>query len=66
MEFLSRKEEMARLQKALNKKEPSFVVVYGRRRLGKSTLIQKILGADDVLYIRNESEVTHRGCRYSF
>lgn len=60
MEFLDRKEEMARLQKALNKKEPSFVVVYGRRRLGKSTLIQKILGADDVFFMADKSDQTQQ------
>lgn len=44
MEFVDRIEEQKRLQKALNGEKAAFVVVYGKRRLGKSTLIKK--GAD--------------------
>lgn len=40
MEFLDRNEELAELKRVLgNKKASQFVVVFGRRRLGKSTLI---------------------------
>lgn len=41
MEFLDRKEELAELKRVLNPETPPrFVVIYGRRRLGKSTLTE--------------------------
>ncbi len=39
MEFVDRKEEQKKLRSALCGKDGAFVVVYGRRRLGKSTLL---------------------------
>ena len=51
MEFVDRIEEQKRLQKALNGEKAAFVVVYGRRRLGKSTLIKRVLTPNDVYYI---------------
>ena len=41
MNFVDRIEETARLRDALSREKSSLVVVYGRRRLGKSTLIKK-------------------------
>jgi len=43
MEFVDRKREISRLQKSLGRTKPQFVVVYGRRRIGKSTLIKKVM-----------------------
>ena len=40
--FVDREEEQVRLIDALRGKYSSFVAVYGRRRLGKSTLIKKV------------------------
>lgn len=55
MKFLDRKEEVAELQRALNSTVPSrFVVVYGRRRLGKSTLIKKVLDKGDIYYMAGD------------
>lgn len=52
MEFLDRKEEIAELKRVLNSSTPAkFVVVYGRRRLGKSTLIKKVLSSQDIYYM---------------
>lgn len=39
--FIGRKEELAKLKGLLKKKSASFVVVRGRRRIGKSRLIQE-------------------------
>ncbi len=42
MKFTDRNKEQERLKNVLERKEHSaFVVLYGRRRLGKSTLIKK-------------------------
>ena len=43
MEFVDRKKEFARLQKALQRENPQFIAVYGRRRIGKSTLIKRVM-----------------------
>jgi AAA+ ATPase superfamily predicted ATPase len=43
MEFVDRKKEFARLQTALQREKPQFIAVYGRRRIGKSTLIKKVM-----------------------
>lgn len=41
--FVGRQRELAVLQRELNGAKPSLVVVYGRRRVGKSTLILRAL-----------------------
>lgn len=60
MEFVDRIEKQKRLQKALNGEKSAFVVVYGRRRLGKSTLIKKVLTSNDVYYIADQTERAHQ------
>lgn len=55
MEFLDRKEELAELRRILSHDTPPrFVVVFGRRRLGKSTLIKKVLNSDDIYYMAGD------------
>ena len=56
MDFVDRIEERKRLRDALNGEKPSFVVVYGRRRLGKSTLIKNILMPEDIYYLADQTE----------
>lgn len=56
MKFLNRTEEQKRLSTALSSKSPSFVVVFGRRRIGKSTLIKKVLSPADVYYMADQTE----------
>lgn len=43
MEFVDRKREIKSLLRALGSEKKRFLVMYGRRRLGKSTLIKKVL-----------------------
>ena len=55
MKFLDRKEEIAELERVLNHDTPAkFVVVYGRRRLGKSTLIKRVLTPQDIFYMAGD------------
>ena len=56
MEFVDRIEEQQRLIKTLNSEKPTFIVVYGRRRLGKSTLIKKVITPNDVYYMADQTE----------
>lgn len=39
--FIDRKKELETLRKEYNRKEASFVVIYGRRRVGKTALIKE-------------------------
>ena len=55
MDFVDRIDEMARLKEALAREKAALVVVYGRRRLGKSTLIKKVLVDKDVYFIADRS-----------
>ncbi len=55
MDFLDRTEEIAELKRVLNPDTPpKFVVVFGRRRLGKSTLIKRVLNPGDVYYMAGD------------
>lgn len=55
MEFLDRKEEIAELERVLDySKPPKFVVVFRRRRLGKSTLIKRVLSPNDIYYMAGD------------
>ncbi len=55
MEFVDRTEEMAELGRVLaSDTPPRLVVVFGRRRLGKSTLIKHVMKAGDVYYMAGD------------
>ena len=51
MEFVDRIAETARLEAALSEEKSTLVVMYGRRRLGKSTLIKRVLSEGDVYFL---------------
>lgn len=60
MKFVDRTDETVRLKDALTRENASLVVVYGRRRLGKSTLIKKVLSDSDVYFLADRSEGQHQ------
>ena len=60
MKFIDRIDETARLKDALSREKFSLVVVYGRRRLGKSTLIKRVLSENDVYFLADRSEEQHQ------
>lgn len=60
MKFVDRTNEISRLQEALAKETASLVVLYGRRRLGKSTLIKRVLTDRDIYFLADRSEGTHQ------
>lgn len=57
MEFVDRKKELERLQKSLSREKPQFIVVYGRRRIGKSTLIKKVMNFErgDIYFLADKT-----------
>lgn len=60
MKFVDRIDETARLKDALSGKKSSLVVLYGRRRLGKSTLIKRVLSDNDIYFLADRSEGQHQ------
>lgn len=60
MRFVDRTDEKARLTAAFTGQKPTLTVVYGRRRLGKSTLIKRVLGGKDVYYLADRSDGSHQ------
>lgn len=60
MKFVDRIEETARLKDTLSREKSSLVVMYGRRRLGKSTLIKRVLSDSDVYFLADRSEGQHQ------
>lgn len=51
MNFYDRKKELEALNKILNTEEKRFTVLYGRRRIGKTSLIKKVYeNRDNFLY----------------
>lgn len=60
MKFVDRIEETARLKDTLSREKSSLVVMYGRRRLGKSTLIKRGLSDSDVYFLADRSKGQHQ------
>ena len=42
LEFINREKEIKRINNALSGQDVSFIVIYGRRRCGKSRLLQHV------------------------
>lgn len=60
MKFVDRKEETAILTRAFAREEPSLYVIYGRRRLGKSTLINRLMREDDIYFMADRADQTQQ------
>lgn len=60
--FVDRKNELEFLNKEYNKKESSLVILYGRRRIGKTSLIKEFGKNKDIIYFlaTEESEIQNR------
>lgn len=54
--FLNRQKEIREINKAIKGEAPAFIVIYGRRRCGKSTLLQNITGKQDVYFLADQRE----------
>ncbi|WP_457626249.1 AAA family ATPase, partial [Persephonella sp.] len=50
MKFINREKELQTLEKEYKKKNSSFIVIYGRRRTGKTTLIEKFIEDKPSIY----------------
>ncbi len=56
MKFFNREKEINRLTKAMEADSFRLIVIYGRRRLGKTRLLQQIARKDDIYYIADQQE----------
>ena len=56
MEFIGRTEEMRILQDQYDRTEHPFVIIKGRRRVGKSRLIREFCKDKDTLYFQADKE----------
>lgn len=56
MKFLNREKEQQRLINALSAVKPKLIIIYGRRRCGKSSLIKKILKPGDIYFMAQMSD----------
>lgn len=57
LSFLNRDREIQRIQRSIHSTQEShLLVIYGRRRLGKSTLLQHILREHDIYYLAPQSD----------
>jgi AAA+ ATPase superfamily predicted ATPase len=55
-DFVNRIREIERLSSALSVKTGKLIVIYGRRRCGKSTMIRKVLSLRDVYFLSDLRE----------
>lgn len=56
MKFIGRKNELSKLDEEYNW-DSSFVVIYGRRRVGKTTLIKEFLNKKTAFYFLATEEL---------
>lgn len=56
MEFVNRTRELERIKKAINSKENSLSILYGRRRIGKTRLLQQLENDDTIFFIADQRE----------
>jgi len=58
--FANRNEELEALRGAVSSDKPEFVVIYGRRRVGKTELLKQILQMrEDAIYFLGRDEAPH-------
>ena len=60
MNFVNRIEEQAQIRKIISAEKVGFIVVYGRRRCGKSTLLKRILTERDIYFMADQTESTQQ------
>ncbi|MDR2383310.1 MAG: ATP-binding protein [Prevotellaceae bacterium] len=65
MQIVNQYSELKRLKNALTNANTAFVIVYGRRNYGKSTLIRQALDKDDLYFIADQTEARHQIARFA-
>lgn len=65
MPFYNRTLEQQRLLDALSRRTRQFIVVYGRRRAGKSTLLRRLLTGNDVYFQASQTTSAYQIERFA-
>jgi AAA+ ATPase superfamily predicted ATPase len=67
MQFVDRNNEITMLEEALKRENRQFVVIWGRRRIGKSTLIRKVLDFErgDIYFLADTTSETSQRKTFS-
>ncbi|MCH5235579.1 MAG: ATP-binding protein [Muribaculaceae bacterium] len=60
MKFIDRKKEKERLERSISSIPTGLTVVYGRRRIGKSTLLRRVIKNNDIYFLADRSEASHQ------
>ena len=58
--FIGREKELQQLKDYINSDHSEFIAVYGRRRVGKTFLIQQVIGNDYAFYVAGMNNVSLR------
>ena len=58
--FIGREKEQQLLKAYINSDQSEFIAVYGRRRVGKTFLIQQVIGDDYAFYAAGMNKVSMR------
>ncbi len=58
--FIGREKEQHLLKEYINSNQSEFIAVYGRRRVGKTFLIQKVIGDEYAFYVAGMNKVSMR------
>ncbi|MBT4087413.1 MAG: ATP-binding protein, partial [Deltaproteobacteria bacterium] len=48
--FLNRQKEMERIEESIRSESAELIVVYGRRRLGKTRLLRRVVNQNDIYF----------------
>ena len=56
LHFMNRTPEISKLKRVWASPDPSLVVIYGRRRCGKSTLLQHVAEKTDIYFLADQQE----------
>lgn len=57
-EIIGRKQEQENLIRFMDSNESEFIAIYGRRRVGKTFLVRKLLGEHFAFYVTGMDNVT--------
>jgi AAA+ ATPase superfamily predicted ATPase len=60
MQIINQYTEQKRLKNALTNANTAFIVIYGRRNYGKSTLARQALEKDDIYFVADQTETRHQ------
>lgn len=58
--FIGREKELQQLKEYISSDQSEFIAVYGRRRVGKTFLIQRVIGNDFAFYVAGMNQVSIR------